>query len=206
MPNFIDISLPIFTGMPNYPGTESTSVEAIESTGPNILSLIKMTSHAGTHVDAPSHSLRDAPSVDKLPLELFYGSCRVVDLTNVAEKISQLDLKEFDIQEGERILLKTRNSLRGYDNFYDDYVYLTSEGAEYLASVKVQLVGIDTLSIKQKGSTDNTAHTALLSQGIPILAGLNLTPADAREYTLCAFPLAFQGIDGSPLRAVLMET
>jgi arylformamidase len=113
-------------------------------------------------------------------------------------------LRAQDIHQSERLLFKTSNSLRGFDRFYDDYVYLEPEAARYLVSVGVMLVGIDALSVKQRGAQDNTAHTALLSKAVPIIEGLNLTEVEAGEYTLCAFPLAFKEIDGSPARAVLM--
>ena len=204
--NIIDISLPLSADMPVYPGTASTTVERVQSaSGGNVLSNITLTSHAGTHVDAPSHSVAGAPAIDVLPLTTFYGDCRVLDLTSSQPSVSVADLEAHDIQAGERILLKTSNSARGFATFYDDYIFLSPEAATYLAAKKVALVGIDSLSIKQRGNPDNTAHTALLSENIPILEGLNLREATPGTYTLCAFPLAFVGIDGAPTRAILLK-
>lgn len=146
----------------------------------------------------------EAPAINELSLHKFYGDCRVLDLSGSKSKILVADLSPLNIEVGERVLLKTANSARGFETFYDDYTFLSSEAAEYLADHQVALVGIDSLSIKQKGNSDNTAHTALLSQNIPILEGLNLRNADLENYTLCAFPLAFTGIDGVPARAVLI--
>ncbi len=67
------------------------------------------------------------------------------------------------------------------------------------------MVGIDALSIMQYGATDNISHTALLYKGIPIIEGLDLSKASAGNYIICAFPLAFKGIDGSLARAVLIR-
>jgi arylformamidase len=201
----IDISLPLSADMPVYPGTDPTTIETVKSaSGSNVLSRITMTSHAGTHIDAPKHSLPGASSIDAISLDTFYGPCRVLDLARSQTKITVNDLESFEIQSGERILLKTSNSRRGYESFYDDYVFLSPEGAEYLANLKIRIVGIDSLSIKQRGNPDNTAHTALLSMNIPILEGLNLAEAEAGNYILSAFPLAFIGIDGAPTRAVLI--
>jgi len=206
MPEIIDISLPITPDMPVYPGTAATQIKQVRSaSGSSILSEITMTSHAGTHIDAPSHALLDDQGIDSLALELFYGGCRVLDLTHCTVAITEDDLKQHDIQTGERVLFKTSNSLRGFDEFYDDYVYLDSQAARYLGELGIKLVGIDALSVKQRGAQDNTAHTALLSQGIPIIEGLNLSPVEPGEYTLSALPLAFKGIDGSPTRAVLIK-
>ena len=165
-----------------------------------------MTSHAGTHIDAPSHVLENAASIDELPLDIFYGRCRVLDMTACETAITAADLKPHKIHAGERLLFKTSNSLRGFQRFYDDYVYLDGDAAEYLADCDVLLVGIDALSIKQKGTTDNTAHEALLRESIPIIEGLNLRDVSKGEYTLCAFPLSFSELDGSPTRALLLTS
>lgn len=206
MSRIIDISLPIKSGMPVYPGTEETKITtAKNASGAAVLSVIGMGSHAGTHVDAPNHFIDGGAGVEGYALDRFYGPCRVLDLSEAGERISRKDLEQYDITSDERILLRTNNSIRGFENFYDDYVYLSSEAADYLGELSVSLVGIDSLSIKQKGSPDNTAHMVLLSKGIPILEGLDLSRANGGEYTLSAFPLNFQGIDGSPLRAVLVS-
>lgn len=204
----IDISLPITEGMPVYPGNKETKIIAVPSaSGTSVLSEISLTSHAGTHIDAPNHIQGGGDAaIDDLPLDNFYGPCRVLDLTDQRSSISREALESHSIQAGERLLFKTRNSVRGFDTFYDDYVYLESAAAQYLAETAVTLVGIDALSIKQRGSKDNTAHTALLSRNIPIIEGLNLANSEPGMYMLAAFPLAFQGIDGSPIRAVLIQS
>jgi len=191
--------------MPVYPGTSETRIETVRSaSGGAVLSEITMTSHAGTHIDAPNHALAGGHGIDSIPLDTFFGRCRVLDLTACHSSISKEDLLPYDVKAGERILFKTNNSVRGFDEFYDDYVFLESEAAEHLAIIGVALVGIDSLSVKQRGTQDNRAHTALLAKSIPIIEGLNLADASTDEYTLCAFPLAFKGIDGSPARAVLI--
>lgn len=207
MSEIIDISLPISSHMPVYPGTTATNIKTTRSaSGGAILSEITMTSHAGTHIDAPSHVPDNDQSIDSIPLETFYGRCRVLDLTDCGRSIGEDDLRKHAIEAGERILCKTDNSIRGFDEFYDDYVFLEPAAAEYLRSVGIALVGIDSLSVKKRGSADNTAHTTLLEQSIPIIEGLDLGEVAAGEYTLCAFPLAFKGLDGSPARVVLLPT
>jgi arylformamidase len=207
MSEIIDISLPITAAMPVYPGTAETKISTVKSaSGTSTLSEITMTTHAGTHIDAPNHVQGGGSvGIDEMPLSAFYGACRVLDMTACSSSISIDDLQAHDIQGGERILLKTNNSVRGFNVFYDDYVYLESNAAQHLGSIGVALVGIDALSIKQRGAKDNTAHTALLSRGIPIIEGVNLANVEQGDYTLVAFPLAFQGIDGSPTRAVLVQ-
>ncbi len=201
----IDISLPIFEGMPVYPGTAETKVEQVKSaTGTSVLSNLQMSSHVGTHVDAPVHGIPAGQTLSQLPLEDFYGPARVLDMTQAKDAIEVADLQDKGVQNGERILLKTANSLAGFEEFRDDYVYLAPDAAEYIAQIGVRLVGIDALSVKKKGDKENTSHTALMSRKIPILEGLNLKEAKEGEYTLSAFPIALQ-YDGAPARAVLIR-
>lgn len=199
----IDISLPLSPHGITYPNNPNVEFEE-QSTQTSVITKIAFGSHSGTHIDAPSHAkLENGATIDELDISIFHGKARVVDCLDSKGEITVADLERKDIKKGERILLKTDNSLRGFHEFFPNFVYLTSEGAEYLASKGVILVGIDSLSIKQKGNPDNRPHTNLLEKEIPILEGLDLSKATPGEYTLSAFPLKFIGIDGSPCRAVL---
>ena len=201
----IDISLPITEGMPVYPGTAKTRIKHVKSgSGTSVISELQMTSHAGTHIDAPVHGIPAGETINQLDLETFYGPARVLDLTACKTAVEIADLEAKGVKSGQRVLLKTSNSNRGFKTFYDDYVYLAADAAEYLGQLGVKLVGIDSLSIKQRGNKDNTSHTALLSRQIPILEGLNLKGVKEGEYTLAAFPIALQ-YDGAPTRAVLIR-
>jgi arylformamidase len=206
----IDISLPLVNGMPVYSNNVPLSVSIHQSMPPSAtqLSSITMGSHTGTHIDAPGHAVAGAPMLDGIALETFVGPARVLDfslVTSAGGAVSLEMLKDKNIQRGERILLKTFNSTRGFDNFYEDYVYLSGDAADYLAEIGVTLVGIDALSIKQRGSTDHRPHTSLLSQNIPVIEGLNLSKVAEGVYELYCLPLKFIGIDGSPARAILIE-
>jgi arylformamidase len=200
--------MPLHNSMPTYPGNVPLSV-SIHHAMPEyatLLSSITFGSHTGTHIDAPSHAIPGAPALDKIPLENFIGRCRVLDFSEaVGEAVTKGMLEKKNIQLGERILLKTKNSLRGFKEFYDDYVYLDGDGADYLAGLHIALIGLDALSIKKRGGPDNRPHTAFLSKNTPIVEGLNLAPAAEGEYELYCLPLNFTGIDGAPARAVLIE-
>lgn len=189
-----DISLLLNEQTITYPGTTALKITPTRSsvTG-SALSEITLSSHAGTHIDAPAHVIEGGKTIDQIKLDTFFGPCRVLDLTQVKDGILVKDLEGKNIKEGERILLKTTNS------------FLTSDAASYLAGLNIKLVGIDSLSIKQRGLKDNRAHTELLSKDIPIIEGLNLAEIEEGKYTLIAFPLSFTGIDGSPARIVLIR-
>lgn len=189
MSDILDISLPIHEGMPVYPGTAETTIKQVKSgSGSSVLSEITMTSHAGTHIDAPSHSVEGGHPIDGFALSVFYGPCRVLDMTASRGAVTKADLAPANIQKGERVLLKTSNSARGFAKFYPDYVYLASDAAGYLAEIGVSLVGIDALSVKQRGAPDNSPHTLLLEQNIAIVEGLDLSKATPGDYTLSALP------------------
>lgn len=208
----IDISLPLNNNTPVYPGNVSLSVSIHHAMPEHATQLSSITfgSHTGTHVDAPSHAIEGALTLDKIPLKNFVGPCRVLDFSknereSVTKEMLQNKTQNKNIKAGERILLKTKNSLRGFKDFYDDYIYLDGDAADYLASLGVLLVGIDALSIKKRGSDDHRPHLSLLSKNIPIVEGLNLSSVEEGEYELVCLPLNFTDIDGAPARAILIE-
>lgn len=201
-----DVSLPIEPGMPVYPKNPETKFEKID-TGHSTISKLTLGTHTGTHVDSPAHCFSSGSGVDELPLSVFMGPCKVLDFSEIefGQGIEANHLERKPISKGDRILFLTKNSGRGYTEFYEDYVFLTNDGAKYLAEIEVSLVGIDCLSIKKRGLEDNSAHTKLLEKNIPIIEGLNLSDVTAGEYTFFGFPLKLRGLDGSPLRAVLVS-
>lgn len=203
----IDISLPLSNSTVVYPNNAPLSIETHahmpEST--THLSKITMGTHTGTHIDAPMHAVIDAPTLDQIPLETFVGVCRVVDATHrgAGECVKKEDIGE--VGPGDRILIKTSNSIRGFDKFYDDYVYLDGDAADWLAAEGVGLVGIDYLSIKQRGSKDQRPHTSLLEKNIPIIEGINLNHVGPGYYEIICLPLKFIGVEGGPARIILRE-
>lgn len=205
MSSLIDISLPLFQGSITYPNNPEVKFETLP-TQSNVITKISIGSHSGTHIDAPSHAkIEGGATVDQLSLDIFSGPARVLDISEASESIQVSDLENKNINSGERVILKTSNSARWDEGFFPDFVFLSPEGAEYLASKGVILVGIDSLSIKQKGNPDNRPHTNLLEKGVPIIEGLDLSKVEEGNFMLYAFPLKFIGIDGSPCRAVLSK-
>lgn len=163
-------------------------------------------SHTGTHIDTPAHVFPGKGGIEAYSLAAFLGPCRVLDMRHrdFGDAIRREDLEQVSVAAGERILAKTKNSERGFERFYDDYVYLDGDAAEYLAAIGIALFGIDSLSVKQRGSSDNRPHTALLGRTIPVLEGLDLSAALPGAYTLVCLPLAVPYIDGALARAVLL--
>jgi arylformamidase len=107
-----------------------------------------------------------------------------------------------------RILFKTRNSAFWSEpklEFRTDFTYLDLEAAQTLAHRGAKLVGIDYLSIEKFHSENNETHLALLSHGVVIVEGLNLSDVPAGKYELICLPLRLQSNkgDGAPARVVL---
>ncbi|OGK20171.1 hypothetical protein A3C23_01565 [Candidatus Roizmanbacteria bacterium RIFCSPHIGHO2_02_FULL_37_13b] len=202
----IDISLALNEQTIIYPGNSPVKIESFKSaSGLTYLSNISLGTHTGTHIDAPRHINEVGVGVDKLDLTNLIGPCRVLDFTKSIESIKKEELEASNIQKGERILAKTQNSLRGFTTTYDDYIYLSAEGAKYLAELQISVFAIDYLSIKKRGSSDNRPHTEFLNVEIPIIEGVDLSKVEEGEYYLMALPLKLTGLDGSPIRAVLLK-
>jgi len=201
--NIIDISHPIHAKTPVYPGNPPVRIKTTRGKT-SAHSEISFGTHTGTHVDSPKHVFFKMSGVEKIPLEQMIGLCRVLDMTKVKEKITTADLKRWRVKKGERILVKTKNSSRAFKRFYADYVYLDGEAAEYLAKKGIVLFGIDYLSVKKKGGSDNRPHTALLRKKIAIFEGLDLSKVRTGRYFFIGMPLKLEGLDGAPSRAALI--
>lgn len=202
-----DISLPLDEKTVIYPGNAELEIRAHHEMPEHATHLSKITfgSHTGTHVDAPCHAVIGGKMLDEISLETFVGPCRVLDCTESVGSVGSEILKKNGVKKGERILVKTQNSLRSFEKFYDDYIYLDGDAADYLAYLGITLFGIDYFSVKQRGSADQRPHTSLLSKNIPIIEGLDLSQVPAGNYTLVCLPLKFIGLEAAPARIVLLK-
>jgi len=203
-----DISLPVYekmVGWPMDPKVKLRLKSKIEAGAPCNLTKVVMSAHSGTHIDAPFHFIKKGKTVDRLPLEAFYGDALVVELDS-KDKINIRDLAALKLKGKKRVLFKTRNSsLWKNKKFVKDFVYFTEKSAEHLVKCGVKLVGIDYLSVEEYGNERHPAHSVFLSAEVILLEGLNLLTVKPGNYTLCAFPLNLKGCDGAPVRAVLIE-
>ena len=167
--------------------------------------MITMSSHTGTHIDAPRHFVEGGATVENLCLETLNGEVFVASVTDV-ETISAKELELAGLPEGvERLLLKTSNSdlwSLGCGTFQKNFVALTLDGAEWLIRRGVKLVGIDYLSI-QRFHDSNETHRVLLGNGVIVVEGLNLAYVEAGSYELLCLPLPIVGAEGAPARVVL---
>lgn len=166
---------------------------------------IRCGNHTGTHLDAPSHMLEGAPTLDDIPLDALIGPARVVEIPKVGS-IGVPDLRHREWAGIDRVLFRTENSTHWNDpGFFEPFVYLEADAAQFLAELGVRLIGIDYLSIDGFSSPSHRSHHVLLSRSIVILEGLDLGRVPAGDYQLIALPLKLENADGAPVRAVLIE-
>ncbi len=201
-----DISMPITGDMPVYKGKASKrpiiAVESDHKTGTSYESSIKMNLHTGTHLDRSLHMIPNGATMDSLKLEELVTECRVLNLTEVKNYITAEDLKGKDIQPGDFVLLKTRNSYEPI--LEEDFIYLEQSGARYLATLKVRGVGIDALGI-ERNQPGHETHLALMEIGAHILEGLRLAEIKEDRYELIALPLYIVGAEAAPVKAILIH-
>lgn len=204
----IDISLPVATGGLVYPGNPEIRIEyqqaVAKGAGANV-SHVDFGSHTGTHVDAAKHFFDGGETIDHVPLDRLMGPAVVLEFGADVMAVGAEHLRAHDLAGATRVLLKTRNSTYNTaPDFHRDYTYLAPDGAEYLVSLGVELVGIDYLSIEQFHSGHHRTHRTLLERRVVIVEGLALAGVAPGRYELVCLPLRLAGIDGAPARAVLV--
>jgi arylformamidase len=206
--DWIDVSLPVYSGMVVWPGDSEVQVERLlelEKGDPFNLTQCSFSAHTGTHVDAPRHFLPQGAAIDALPLDAVLGPCRVVRIQD-PEAVRPAELPG-DLQPGERVLFKTDNSLKynSLREFIETFVYVSREAAEALVAAGVRTVGIDYLSVGGFSQDLAETHVILLSAGIWIVEGLDLSSVESGRYELACLPLRLVGADGAPARAALRK-
>jgi arylformamidase len=173
---------------------------------------IKMSAHAGTHVDAPRHYSDDGEGIDAVPLDVLIGPARVVTLLHAVitvqdlESVSRITYSVSNtgyVIRHTRLLVHTPASEAPDDVWNPDFAHFTPETAEWLGLNGVRLIGVDTPSVDPASSKDLPAHKAFLKHGVIILENLCLRNVPDGEYELLALPLRIAGNDAAPARAVL---
>jgi arylformamidase len=205
----IDITVPIDSRLATYPGNTPFALDAIKRIAngdSSNVSTLRLSAHAGTHVDAPRHFFDDGTGVEALPLEMLCGRTRVVELTT-RRAVTAEDLAGVDLREDVRILLKTHNSrLWGSPEFHQDFIGMTEGGARFLVDRGVKVLGVDYLSVEQYKAPGAPAHHVLLGAGTIVIEGLNLRDVEPGSYEMFCLPLPVVGADGAPARVILRRS
>jgi arylformamidase len=200
-----DISQTLREGMVVWPGDRPFRSEwtmRISDGASCNVSAVTMSTHTGTHIDAPFHCDESGAGVAAIPAAHFVGPVRVVEIA-AGRSIGAADLQRLGIHEVQRLLFKTRSGgLIGHE--YDPgFVYLAEDGAEYLARLGLLLVGTDAPSVDAFDSKTLPSHGILSRHHVAILEGAVLDAVPPGDYELICLPLKLAGLDGSPVRAIL---
>jgi arylformamidase len=204
--NIIDISWPLSELTTAYKDKKTISFNTVKTVAKDGVceSLITLSSHSGTHIDAPAHFIDNGSTIDHALLERFMGPCKVIDMTHISTVITADALYDLDIEEDDFILFKTKNSaLSATMPFNKNFVYLEASAAAYLAECAVALVGFDYLGIEREQPQHET-HRLLMDADVMIVEGLRLAHVTAGAYLFVCLPLAVQGVEAAPARAVLV--
>lgn len=201
-----DISRPLASNLAVWPGDnpfEKRSAASMAEGDSVNVSILKLSSHTGTHVDAPYHFFDDGTRLEQVALEPFIGPATVVTISKASGPLTPADFSALDGSSIERLLVHSPASAGPLDEFTTAYVYPSPELADWLAERGVVLFGTDAPSVDAMTSQDLPGHHALRRNGIHILEGLLLTGVPDGTYELAALPLHIVGGDGSPVRAIL---
>lgn len=193
-----DISQEVF-GCQVYPGDpapERNVLSSMEKGEVCNLTAFSMCAHNGTHIDAPFHFIKDGKSVDAICLEAFVGMAYVAEHHGIvfgkdaAEIIEKAQVQ--NPEAAKRILIKGSAEV-------------SLEAAKVFASSGILLLGNESQTVGPEDAP-MAVHQMLLGANIILLEGIRLSGVSEGVYFLSAAPLNLYGADGSPCRAVLLDT
>ena len=116
----IDLTYPLAAGMPVYPGTPSPVVHAIADFDRDHFRERQLTvsSHTGTHMDAPAHLLNQGKTLDHFPVDQFRGTGLCIDVSMIRNGVVEWDaLQRYqeEMAESDFVLLRT-----GWGRYWGD--------------------------------------------------------------------------------------
>lgn len=208
--DWIDVSLTLKPGMLHWPGDPPVLIERVRDMdkGDTVnLSRMVMGVHSGTHVDAPLHFIGGARGIDRVPLHLLIGEARVLEIA-ANDSVKEQDLAGHNIENGERILLRTGNSIKRIlhgDTFDEEFIYLEEDAALFLAARGIKAVGVDYLSVGGYQKNGPAVHRILLKAGIVIIEGVDLSLVPPGRYEMICLPLKILDTDAAPARVILRK-
>ncbi len=189
-----------------YPGTTSPIFEqgnTIEKDGFAELNMT-MCTHTGTHIDAPSHIISNANSLNDFTIDKFIGNAIVVDCSKKKSiSLEFLNLIEEKIEQIDFILFYTGWQEKwNTPHYFDEFPVLTQEAVEWLLKFKLKALGFDTISVDKLTSIELPNHHLLLQREILIIENMtNLDKLIGNSFELNCIPLKIENSDGSPIRA-----
>lgn len=205
----LDLTHLIANGMPVYPGTGSPDLSpagTLKEDGYRE-TMLHMTSHTGTHMDAPAHMLPGGATLDALPVSYFCGQALMIDCTRLrGPQVTREVLRrwEREIEQADFLLLRTGfEALWGTPEYYGGFAVPDREAMAYLTGCGLKGAGTDAISIDVMSETDFPNHMLLFGAGMVSIENLRLAAVpEGVLFPFCALPLKFHDSDGAPVRAI----
>jgi arylformamidase len=198
-----DVTIPMKPEMTVWPGDPPFCFEAKSrmAAGDSCnTSTLSMSTHTGTHCDAPWHFIDDGKRLGGVDTDLFFGEAILIEIRG-ASHIRADHLPEAPLPP--RVLFKTDNAGYPPDTpFRDEFTAIEEDAAARIVSDSVRLVGVDYLSVAPRGRSAGT-HRILLENNVFVIEGLLLAGFPAGRYPFIVLPLAIENADGAPCRAFL---
>ena len=210
----IDLTLTISEKIPTFPGSPQPNFinwETIEKDGYN-LELLFLSSHTGTHMDAPFHFLKKGQKIDQIVTKRLVAEAILVKIRKGTDQaITKNDIEKFEgkygkIDDGSTVIFHTgwQKNLKKQSYFLKN-PGLAISAAKYLVSKKINLVGIDSPSIDLGKDTKFSVHHILAKNNVLIVENLaNLEKINSEKFHLIVAPLKLKGATGSPVRAIAL--
>ncbi|MGE0045983.1 MAG: cyclase family protein, partial [Hyphomonadaceae bacterium] len=138
-----DISQKLRPGLPVWPGDTAFAARATWSMAdtPVNVSAVTLSTHSGTHADAPSHYAADGAGAGALDLARFIGLARVVDARNAGARIETRHLADALKDAPPRVLFRTYAHFP-HDAWESDFTAIAPEAIDALADAGVFLIGL----------------------------------------------------------------
>ncbi len=208
----IDLSLTISESIPSFPGSPTPqfiSWSDINDDGYN-LELLFLSSHTGTHLDAPYHFVKNGQKIHQIPLDRLIGKAVLIKLKKIKNtSITKSDIILFEKKNGKIpnhssvfFFTNWQKNLKK-NNYFTENPGLDTSSAKYLASKKINLVGIDSPSIDLGKDESFTVHYILSKNNILIVENLtNMDKISSTKFNFTILPLKLKDATGSPVRAI----
>ena len=209
----VDLTLPVSGRLPTFPGSpppQFLNWSSLERDGYN-LELLFLSTHSGTHIDAPFHFARNGRTVDRIPLRRLVSEDAVLARIPKARggTVSKQDILSYEgehgaIPDGGTVIFYTgwqKNISKG--NYFTQNPGLSGDAARYLISKRINLVGTDSPSIDPGWDQSFAVHRMLAKNDVLIVENLaNLDRIPGSQFSFAALPLKLRNASGSPVRAV----
>jgi len=210
----IDLTLTISNNLPTFPGSPTPQMipwSKIKTDGYN-LELLFLSSHSGTHIDAPYHFVEKGSKIHQIPLTRLISDAVLVKLKKRAnQSISKTDILNFEkkhglIPQNSTIVFFTGWQKNIQKNFYfEKNPGLSISAANYLITKKINMVGIDSPSIDLGIDSNFSVHHILSKNNILIVENLaNLDKISKPNFKLFVLPLKLKNATGAPVRAIAL--